>query len=508
MAGHSRRFREAGYEKPKFLLDCGGKKMIERVFDMFSYEDNFHLILNKELEDIEEVCIFLQSLSKNIDIYTIDPHEEGPTFSILKAQIDLPHDSPIIISYCDFTIEWDYERFKRQAMGFDSAVPYFSGFQAASLGNTKYAYMMLDGDEMLELKEKESFTDDKIQEPASCGIYYFKSFKYFSELAEKLFSDGFEMPNGESYTSLLLNIAAKRDDSIYAHKIDKFICLGTPEDFEQFIHWKEVFKDSTFQNNHKNFSKYSLIPMAGEGSRFKKYGYKTSKPFIQIGDESLLNKCIRSLPQAENNIFILRQEDNLKDLVVSDINSTLPEQKNDFIYLDHETEGQAVTCLFAEPYIDKEESLIISSCDYELRYCFDKLEQLKDTDPDVIIFTHKLGSLPVGSYDNFAYCVSDDELNIDKIVEKSCISENPQKDHMVTGTFWFRKGRYFIEAAEELIDKDTRINGEYYVGTSINYLILQGLKVKLFEVEKWISFGDPTELNLYYFWQDHMMSLN
>ena len=105
-------------------------------------------------------------------------------------------------------------------------------------------------------------------------------------------------------------------------------------------------------------------------------------------------------------------------------------------------------------------------------------------------------------------CVSDDELNIDKIVEKSCISENPQKDHMVTGTFWFRKGRYFIEAAKELIDKDTRINGEYYVGTSINYLILQGLKVKLFEVEKWISFGDPTELNLYYFWQDHMMSLN
>ena len=106
----------------------------------------------------QKTLIFSGPGSKNIDIYTIDPHEKGPTFSILKAQIDLPHDSPIIISYCDFTIEWDYERFKRQAMGFDSAVPYFSGFQAASLGNTKYAYMMLDGDEMLELKETGTLT--------------------------------------------------------------------------------------------------------------------------------------------------------------------------------------------------------------------------------------------------------------------------------------------------------------------------------------------------------------
>ena len=154
MAGHSRRFREAGYQKPKFLLDCGQKKMIEHVFDMFSYQDNFHLILNKELEDIEEISIFLEALSKNIKLYFIQPHEKGPTYSIIKADIKFSHNDPVIVSYCDFTIEWDYERFKRQALGHDIAVPYFKDFQAASLGNTQYAYMQLDGDQMLQLQAR------------------------------------------------------------------------------------------------------------------------------------------------------------------------------------------------------------------------------------------------------------------------------------------------------------------------------------------------------------------
>ena len=40
------------------------------------------------------------------------------------------------------------------------------------------------------------------------------------------------------------------------------------------------------------------------------------------------------------------------------------------------------------------------------------------------------------------------------------------------------------------------------MGTSINYLIEKGMKVHIFEVNKWISFGDPIELDLYYFWED------
>ena len=53
--------------------------------------------------------------------------------------------------------------------------------------------------------------------------------------------------------------------------------------------------------------------------------------------------------------------------------------------------------------------------------------------------------------------------------------------------------------------KNDRINNEYYIGNSINNLIKQGKKVLNFEIKKWISLGDPFELNIYYYWKDHFI---
>ena len=73
---------------------------------------------------------------------------------------------------------------------------------------------------------------------------------------------------------------------------------------------------------------------------------------------------------------------------------------------------------------------------------------------------------------------------------------------MVTGTFWYKEAELFNISAKKLIAEDIRINNEHYVATSINFLINEGYKVKVFEIDQWISYGDPKELNLYYFWEE------
>ena len=89
------------------------------------------------------------------------------------------------------------------------------------------------------------------------------------------------------------------------------------------------------------------------------------------------------------------------------------------------------------------------------------------------------------------------------VLSKGNFLETPINDHMITGTFWYKKSKDFVESAEHQIKNNIRINNEFYVGTSINYLIEKGMKVYVFEVNKWISFGDPVELELYYFWEDY-----
>ena len=502
MAGHSRRFKDAGHDLPKFLLDCGDKKMIEHVLDMFSESDTFHFILNSDFSGDRTLKDFLNSLTPNMHMYFIEPHELGPTHTVAVADLKVNQTSEIIISYCDFTVSWDYELFKRQVLGYDAGAPYFTGFQAASLGNTKYAYMRHENFNMIELREKESFTSDRLSEAASTGIYYFKSLSYFRSLTDSLFSGGKKFPNNESYTSLLLNESVEMSGNVLLFKVNQFICLGTPEDYDQFNYWYKYFVVNQKTEHNSIFVETSMIPMAGEGSRFKNYGYRASKPSIQIGKESLISKCISSLPLANNYLYLLRKNDYLNKSFVSDLENINFFKKSEFISIDQTTSGQAATCLLAKESVDQKQSLMISSCDYELIYKSDKLEKFKDSNnPDVILFTFKLNSLPVGSYDNFAYCETINQVVLN-ISEKKCISKSPQLDHMITGTFWFKEANLFTEAAEHLIQNDIRVNNEHYVGTSINYLINKGYKVMIFEVDQWISFGDPTELNLFYFWEE------
>jgi dTDP-glucose pyrophosphorylase len=112
--------------------------------------------------------------------------------------------------------------------------------------------------------------------------------------------------------------------------------------------------------------------------------------------------------------------------------------------------------------------------------------------------------LPVKNPSAFAYCVvAKDGLTVAKVVEKEVISDKPQFDPLVVGTFWFRRAGDFKRAARSLIDKDIRVNGEHYVGTSINQLIEQGAKFVIFDIDQWISYGDPFELQIMEFWQDH-----
>lgn len=507
MAGHSRRFKEAGHNSPKFFLQCGAKKMIEHVLDMFSDSDHFHFILNTNLKFKEDLTSFLLQLAPSTSIYYIEPHELGPTHTIMEADLNIQDNSEIIISYCDFTVTWDYELFKRQVLGYDAGAPFFSGFQAASLGNTKYAYMRHENFLMSELREKESFTSDRLSEPASTGIYYFKSLSYFNFLAKKLLQSDKDFPNGESYTSLLLNEAIDNNGKVFLFRVSQFICLGTPEDYDQFNYWYSYFNNNDMLDKIF-FSAVSMIPMAGEGSRFKNVGYKTSKPSIQIGNDSLIKKCISSLPSSKKNIFLLRDKDYQNQSFVDDLISIDQERECNFISVKETTSGQAATCLLAADLLEQNKSLMISSCDYELKYDETKLHSLKKKqDPDVIIFTFRLQALPVSDYKNFAYCQTD-HSNVLTVHEKECISSTPQLDPMVTGTFWYKEAGLFIDSAQQLIKNDVRINNEHYVGTSINSIISMGYKVVEFQVDQWISFGDPKELELYYFWEEFFATYN
>jgi len=248
MAGKSRRFFEAGYTLPKMLLPVGGRTMIEEIVDLFNAEnDNYLFVISESDNKKYNLSKFLRTVSVNKSIYIIKSHNLGPAYSLLQISDKISPKEEVIVNYCDFLLEWDYPSFLRKVRewSYSGGLVSFKGFHPASLGNTYYAYMRVnDRNELLELREKICFSDNRVEEHASTGTYYFKKWEYVLRFGRKLIDNSIKAGN-EYYPSLIYNYMNDAGLKSLVFEADKFICLGTPEDYEQYKFWFDFFKRTT-----------------------------------------------------------------------------------------------------------------------------------------------------------------------------------------------------------------------------------------------------------------------
>lgn len=238
--------------------------------------------------------------------------------------------------------------------------------------------------------------------------------------------------------------------------------------------------------------------MAGLGSRFKKKNFSTIKPLIKIDEKSIFEESIIELPKAKNIIAIINRKVFNKYSILQKI---LKKNNIKNILLNKETLGQSDTCFKAKKIINVEEDVLIHSCDYVMRY---SLTDLKKTlkSADVVIFTYKLKSTLVNNYNDFAYCKNKSD-NVLFVKEKKIISNKPQNDHMVIGTFWFKKFKDFLYMHEKSVQNKKFINKELYIANNINILIKKKKIVKFFEVDYWKNLGDLFSYKQYIYWKNY-----
>ena len=503
MAGKSQRFRDAGYELPKYLLSLGKKNVIQKVIECFAEEDVFHLVVSKsQTKKIKNLNTILLQLSKCVEVHVIDDHNYGPVYSVLSVLDKIPNE-PFIINYCDFLVQWNYSKLKRLIADFDLVIPTFTGFHPANFGTTLFAYINSDKfGNLIELREKESFTSDRKNELASTGTYYFRDKNIFNKYANEVVNDR-DRVLPEAYVSLLANPMVRDGLKVTTFNVDKFICLGTPYDYEEYIYWLKALNSKNNFQNDEFTNDVNIIPVAGQGSRFIDAGFKTPKPLLIFENNLLIEHSFASMPKSKRNIIISR----LNNFHVSKLDKKMKEKLYDchIINLDEMTNGQLDSCLAANKYLDRSDSILISSCDYSLHYDIKSwFDFKKSDDADIIIWTNKLKSTPVKDYEAFAYCLVNHKNNVTKIIEKKTISEKPWFDPMVVGTFWFKRWEIFLEMHNYVKTNGSFENAqENFIGTNINYLINRGYKVKCFWVDRWISYGDPFEYEMIHYWSDY-----
>lgn len=246
-----------------------------------------------------------------------------------------------------------------------------------------------------------------------------------------------------------------------------------------------------------------LIPMAGAGSRFTEAGYKVHKPAIPTTDRRtgenvpMVVAATNDLPHAHdknNRIIYIDRDFHRNDGVEDEIRKFYPDAV--FITIDYLTEGQASTCLLARDMIDNDDELLIAGCDNGMvidEKLFDRLREKTDA----LIFTYRNHDLVLEKPEAHGWVVIDGDDNVRSMSVKKPISDHPLGDHAVVATFWFREGKIFVRAADKMIAENDRVNNEFYVDQVMQHVVDLGLRVKVFEIDRYIGWGTPKDYEDY-----------
>jgi NDP-sugar pyrophosphorylase family protein len=231
-----------------------------------------------------------------------------------------------------------------------------------------------------------------------------------------------------------------------------------------------------------------VIPLAGQGGRFSQAGYKDPKPLIRIHGRPMLEVVIRNIrpTSAHRFIFICLQEHISGYQLADRLQAWAP--GCEVVSLPKVTEGAACTVLAARELICTSDPLMIANSDQWIEVDMDDyLAQMAARQLDGLIMTMR------ADHPKWSYVRTDPSGNVQEVVEKKVVS-----NEATVGVYNFSQGRFFVEAAEEMIRADRRTNNEFYVAPVYNEMIASGRRVGTYSVGSDFSgmygLGTPEDL--------------
>ena len=238
-------------------------------------------------------------------------------------------------------------------------------------------------------------------------------------------------------------------------------------------------KNVSWEDNKMNV----LIPMAGAGKRFFDAGYVFPKPLIEVDNKPMIQWVIESLNLQANYIFIIQKEHQEKYNIKSVLKILQPECK--IIELDHLTEGAACTTLLAKKYINNSDPLIIANSDQYINWNSSKaLYDFNSKNLDGAILTFE------AIHPKWSYAKCNEEGFVTEVAEKKVISKNA-----TVGVYYWKHGSDYVKSAEQMIEKNIRVNNEFYVCPVYNEFLAKNKKVKIHNVDKMWGLGTPEDLD-------------
>lgn len=483
--GLGTRFKEAGYEELKPFIKVNERECIlDFVIKCFDIKkDKFYFISRNDEKD--KFIDFADTRQLNADVIVYQGEKLGPAGTLIGVKDSFASiiNEAAIVSYCDFGQEWDYEDFldfvkhNKDAQGI---IPCYTGYHP-HLEPVENVYAVCKtyerSNEVYRVAEK-YYSQDKMNEFHSSGIYYFKTLKIAFEAIEKQMQVH-DMLHGEYYLSITNNYL----DKVLCYPfVKKFYQFGTPKDFE-YAKNKLQARDNLV-NEGANVDN-TVILSAGRGERFLSLSFSQPKPFLPLGNSTIIENIIKTLKNIQTNIICVGAKDHEKYWKNIKVNTR---------YVEPNKIGAAYSYISACK--DLEGSTLILPCDLIAKHIDIDFNRMQEK-ADAIIFVSKASKF---NYDNPHYFtwIEGKGGTVTGVYVKQRLNDS----HLIMiGSFYFRDNQTLITHIREMFEKEVKVNGEFYID-SVFDLMLSRYKIYYIVLENYFSYGTPSEyLENSYWWR-------
>lgn len=487
MNGLGKRFVAEGYSDPKPFIDVwNGKRMIEYVLDCFPAETDIVCLCHPDHTQARE----LLPMARIVEVpYT----GKGPVDTLLNAMDSISDDKEIVVTYCDYGMDWDSAGFLHEMRenNAEGGIACYRGFHPHHLGPDCYAYVRTDeNNNVQEVREKQPFTDDKLTEWTSSGAYYFRSGK---RMKEALLTTKTSSPTirGEHYVSMVYNYLPGRSR---VFEIQRMLQFGTPRDLLDYRMWADIF--SRPLQARLTAPGLTVLPMAGQGARFRMVGYTIPKPFLPIEGLPMMIAALECIPSSQSLRVVGLREN-------PDPSQYIPTAK--VLLLDSVTDGQATTVMKAIEDVPDEMPLTVTACDNGALYSTERLAMLmEDAHIDAIVWAFRGDRHPTSRWNPNAYAWLDveDDMRLRDVSVKKQFPDRPNQ-YCIIGTMFFRRTSDFKRAYGVCRERKIMTNGEYYVDNLLVPLLEEGKRIVVFPVDHYLCWGTPNDYETFTYWSGH-----
>lgn len=506
MAGFGERFRRAGFDRPKPLIQVHGRPMIAWVLDLFPGVDDPILLCNQDHLDEPEWSMrdTLLGLRPNARVVGVPSHNLGPVFTLAEGMAALDLDDDVLVCVCDLNFAWDFHHFVRwiHASGADGAVVAYRGFHPHLLHSVHYAFVQEQDGWATRIQEKSAFTDDPIgnREWCSNGVYWFRTGHRMAELIEQVRRDEGLAIAGEHYPSQLFQPAIDAGDRVAVYPTDAYCQWGNPRDLDEYNHHATGFDlRVTHAPTLTPLDGTLLIPLAGLGERFARAGVRDPKPLVEVNGRAMVVAAAHELRACARTVFVLRRDLPEVARVRASITDAFPDATQ--VVLDGPTDGQARTVSLGVQLadVDPERPLIVGTCDNGLR--FDATaHDVALAHADLLVWTMRGHPGAAHAPQMYGWVDADGKGRVRCVSVKVPLC-SPRTDPAIVGAFSFRRAADLSRAAERLFARDGRVNGELYMDSLIDDALALGLDVRIFDVAHYYGWGTPDDWRTYNYWQ-------